>query len=140
MEVGFGTLLERGDGATPTEAFTAVAEVVNIDMPLAKDAIEGTHQQSPGRWRQFKPGLISGEITFEGNYLPGNATHDSATGLMADFRSHVIKNYRISFVSGEKWVLPSFLRDFNPSAPVDDKLGMAGTLQIAEEPTFEEAP
>jgi hypothetical protein len=136
MDHGYGTLLKRGDGAMP-EVFTPIAEVVNIDVPLSRDELDGTHHQSPNAWRQFKPGLKSGEVSFEGNYLPSDPTHDAATGLAKDFNDPLIHNYQIEWPTGEKWTCPAFLREFNPAAPVEDKLGMSGTFRIAGEPILE---
>jgi predicted secreted protein len=136
MDVAFGTLLQRGDGAVP-EAFTNIAELNNVDGPISRDEIDGTHHQSPGAWRQFKPGLKSMEITFEGNYLPSDPTHNAANGMLKDFNDGVVKNYRILWPNGVKWTAPAFLREFDPAAPVDDKIGMSGTFRVAGQPTLE---
>jgi predicted secreted protein len=137
MDVGFGTLLKRGDGGSP-ETFVAVAEVVSIDCPLSRDEIDGTHHQSTNGWREFKPGLKSMEISFEGNYLPDDPTHNAAAGLIKDFADPDLHNYRIEWpVAGVKWTASAFLREFDPAAPVEDKLGMSGTLRVSGEPTLE---
>jgi len=137
MDVAFGTLLQRGDGGNP-ENFTTVAELANIEPSLSKDEIEGTHHTSPGAWKQFKPGLKEGEIAFEGNYLPTDPTHNAALGLLADFNTGAIRNYKILFpVGGVEWIAPMFLREFNPAAPVEDKLGLSGTFRLAGQPTLE---
>jgi hypothetical protein len=50
----------------------------------------------------------------------------------------VIKNYRILWPGGAvKWTAPAFLREFDPAAPVDDKIGMSGTFRVAGQPTLE---
>jgi hypothetical protein len=139
MDVAFGTLLKRGDGATPTENFTTIAEIVNVEPSLSKDEIEGTHHASPGAWKQFKPGLKEGELAFEGNYLPSDPTHNAATGLLNDFNDGHVGNYQIAFSggSGVEWTFPAFIREFNPAAPVEGKLGLSGTFRIAGQPTLE---
>ena len=109
-----------------------------MDGPITRDEIDGTHHSSPGAWRQWKPGLKSMEITFEGNYLPTDPTHDAATGLLADFDAGSVKNYRIEWpIGGVTWTAPAFLRDFDPAAPVDDKIGMSGTFRVSGQPTLE---
>jgi predicted secreted protein len=138
MDKAFGTLLQRGDGATPAENFATVAELANVEPALSKDEIEGTHHQSPGGWKQFKPGLKEGEISFEGNYLPTDPTHNASLGLLKDFADGSIRNYRVLFpIGGIKWTAPAFLREFNPAAPVEGKLGLSGTFRLAGEPTLE---
>lgn len=138
MDVAFGTLLKRGNGDGPPETFTAVAEVVAVNPTLTKDEIDGTHHASPGGWRQWKPGLKSGEVAFEGNYLPSDPTHNAAAGVLKDFNDGTIKNYQISFPgSSVEWTFPAFPREFNPAAPVEGKLGLAGTFRISGQPTLE---
>lgn len=137
MEVAFGTLLKRGDGAVP-EVFTTIAELVNVEPSLTKDEIEGTHHTSPGTWKQFKPGLKEGEVSVEGNYLPTDPTHNRAAGLLKDFDDGTIRNYQIVFpIGGVDWIFPGFLREFNPAAPVEGKLGLSGTFRLAGQPTLE---
>jgi predicted secreted protein len=138
MDVAFGTLLQRGDGASPTENFATVAEITNVSVSVSRDEIDGSHHQSPGGWRQFKPSLKSAEIAFEANYLPDDPTHDAATGVLSDFDAGVIRNYRILWPETEKkWSAPVFLREFDAEAPVEDKLGLTGTFRVAGEITLE---
>ena len=133
MDVAFGTLLQRGNGATP-EDFTTVAELVNVNPSVSRDEIDGTHHQSPGAWRQFKPSLKSAEIAFEANYLANDPTQNASTGILSDFNNGVIRNYRILWPgTGKKWSAPCFLREFDAEAQVEDKLGLSGTFRVAGE-------
>lgn len=134
---GFGALLKRGDGAVP-ENFTTIAEISNLSAPISREEIDGTHHTSPGGWREFKPGLKQAEFSFEGNYLPADPSHNASVGLLADFNSGVTRNYRIEWPgTNVKWTAPAFLREFEPNAPVDDKLGMSGTFRVAGQMTLE---
>jgi len=139
METAFGTLLQRGDGATPTENFTTIAELSSVQAPISRSEIDGSHFQSPGAWMQFKPGMKSAEISFEGNWLPGNPTQNASTGMLADFNSGVIRNYRIVWRGEEVgvWEAPAFLREFEPGGSTDDKLAMSGTFRVAGEMDME---
>ena len=79
-ESSFGTLLQRGDGAAPTEAFTTIGEVLNIGGPsLAQEVVDVTSHSSPGAFRQKVGGLLdAGEISFDINFGPTEPTHREA--------------------------------------------------------------
>ncbi len=137
MDAAFGTLLKRGNGATP-EVFTTVAELTSVKCSVKRDELDGTHHQSPGAWRGFKPSLKSAEIAFEANYLANDPTQDASTGILSDFNNGTIRNYQIEWpVSGAKWTAPVFLREFDAEGPVEDKLGLSGTFRVCGEMTLE---
>lgn len=98
----FGTLLQRGDGVTPTEAFTTIAELTNIEVPAAEsDILDVTHHTSPGAYKEYVLGLKDGgEVTLEGNYVPTDATQRYSTGLLADNASGVLRHFRLIFSDG----------------------------------------
>lgn len=59
---GFGTLLKVGDGASPTEAFTAIAEVKSISGPsMSMETIDATHMESPSGYREILPSFRNGD-------------------------------------------------------------------------------
>ncbi len=95
----FGTLLQRGDGVTPTEGFTTVAELSNIEIPgVETDLVETSHHTSPGAYKEYVLGMRDGgEVTLEGNYFPKEATINAATGLLADNLSGVKRNWKLAF-------------------------------------------
>ena len=134
---GFGTLLQLGDGADP-EVFTTIAEVKDITGPgLEADTIEVTNHSSPGAWREYIAGLLdAGEVTFDVNYLPGDATHDATTGLQANLLARSVDSYRLTWPTADTVTFPAFVTGFETGAPVDDALSASVTLKVAGEPTF----
>jgi predicted secreted protein len=129
--IGYGTLLMRKG--------VAVAEVKDISGPnLTRTAIDVTHQQSPGRWTQMIKGLKTpGEVTFDINYLPSDASHNAATGILSDFAvDNVIDPWSIVFPDGTVWTFPAFVSEFTPNAPVNDVFTASVTLTIAGQPTL----
>ncbi len=119
---GFGTVLKRGDGATPTEAFTAIAELFDIDPPgLDSTRIEVTHHESPSAHKEFIMGLQEvEEFTIDISFLPNHATHNETAGLVADWKNKTKRNYQL--VQGPKtWTFEAFVANFKPSAPKDDR-------------------
>ncbi len=137
--LGKGFLVQRGDGGSP-ENFTTVAEVLDADGPgLSADSVEATHQESPNYWREFIPGLKDGgEISFDVNHDPDNATHDATTGIVADFNNRTVRNWRVAFPSpsSKTWTFPAFVTGFEPSNPVADRSTASVTLKVTGEPTL----
>lgn len=116
----FGTLLQRGDGVTPTEGFTTVSEITNIEAPAVEtDIIDLTHHTSPDAYKEYVLGLRdAGEVTLEGNYVPTDATIRASTGLLADNLSGVKRNWKLVFPDGlaaVKAALNSIMTDVNAS-------------------------
>ncbi len=134
-----GTLLKKGDGASP-EAFTTIAQVVNIGGPtLAQEPLDVTHHSSSSGWREFIGGLKDGgEISLEINFDPGNATHDETTGLQAELANGSSKNYRLEFpdTGATKITFAALVTAFEQSAPVDGKLSANVTLKVTGLPTW----
>jgi hypothetical protein len=98
----FGTLLQRGDGVTPIEGFTTVAELTNIELPAVESEIlELTHHTSPGGFKEWALGLKDGgEVAIEGNYVPKDATQRLSTGVLGDNVSGVKRNWKVLFPDG----------------------------------------
>ncbi len=135
-----GTLLKSGDGVTPTETFTTIAEVTNISGPaLSTDAIDTTSHDSPNNHREFIGGLKDGgEVTFDINYIPTNPTHDASTGLLADYVARTLRNFQLVFSdSGNTtWSFTAIVTGFEPGEPVDAQLTASVTLRITGAPTL----
>lgn len=136
----FGTLLKIGDGASPTESFTTIAEVTNIGGPsLSLDPIEITSHSSTGGWREFIGGLLDGgEVSLEINYDPVGATHDASTGLIYDMTNRTVRNFQLVFpdTGNTTWSLSALVTAFEPSEPIDDKLAASVTLKVSGQPTL----
>ncbi|MGE5553295.1 MAG: phage tail tube protein [Betaproteobacteria bacterium] len=134
----FGTLLKIGDGATPTENFTTIAEVTNISGPgFALETAEATSHSSPGGWREYIATLLdAGEVTFDINFLPTDPTHGYSTGLLRDMVNRTKRNFKLVFpdASNTTWTFAAFVTGFEPSEPIDDKLSASVTLKITGQP------
>lgn len=134
-----GTLLKMGDGGG-TEVFTTIAEVKNISGPsMSRDTFDLTTHSSTGSWREFGTGLKdAGEVSFDINYVPTNATHRLSTGVLGDFNSGVRRNYQLVFpnAGATTWSFSGFVTSFETSAPVDDLLGASITIKLTGAPTL----
>lgn len=88
---GSGTVLSRGDAASP-EVFTAIGDVISIAGPaISKDEIETTALDSTAK--EFIGALDDpGEITMELNWNPQDSEH---INLRADAEGSTVRNYRV---------------------------------------------
>lgn len=135
----FGTLLKIGDGGSP-ENFTTIAEVKDISLShFARDMIDVTTHSSTEGWREFMAGLKSGgEVTFEINFLPTDATHSYAAGLLHDWEGGTLRNFKIVLTDAGNttWTFAAIVSDFVPKAPVSGALTAAVTLKLSGKPTL----
>ena len=91
-----GTLFKVGDGGTP-ENFATVAEAKSISGPtFDSTVIDVTSQDSASHVKEKIQGLLdSGDVTFECNWIPSNATQSSTTGLMYLHQNRIQRNMRL---------------------------------------------
>lgn len=125
-QIGYGATFAIGNGATPTEAFTALAEVIDITPPSDNiDVIEITHLSSPNRTKEFITGLNDpGECALTVNFLPGEADDDAIQALRGLTSP---KNFQITFpaISGNpavKWTFAGYLTGYEPTVPINDRM------------------
>lgn len=129
----FGTLLQMGDGGGP-EVFSTVGQVLDIDGPeFSTDTEETTNQSSPGGREEYIATLKrSGEVTFDINLDPDDATHNQSTGLMAAYEARTRKNFRMLLPTSpaRRWDFAGFITGFGMSAPVAGVLRASVTIKI----------
>jgi hypothetical protein len=135
----YGTLLKRGDGASP-ETFTTLAGVTNINPPqLTSDALDVTDHSSGG-YKKFIQGLKDGgEVSVDINYDPAETTQKaSGSGLLADWQAGTVRNWKISFPVSPTvdWTFAAFVKDFKAKANVTDKLQATVTFKVSGQPTL----
>ena len=134
----FGTLFKRGDGATPTEAFTTIANVTNIGGPdRSRETIDVTAHDSPGGWMEFLGGLKDGgEVSLDINYDPAEVSHD----LDDDFDDADPRNYQIVILPGTDdeytWSISGIMTALGDEFPYDDKMARSMTIKVSGKPTL----
>ena len=135
----FGTLLKLGDGGG-SEAFATIAEVKNIKGPKLKmDTIEVTSHSSTSAFREYIAGLLDGgEVTFDMNWLPANATQSYSAGVLKDMYNRTKRNFQLVFPSASPttWTFAAFVTGFEPDAAVDGALTASLTLKLTGVPTL----
>jgi hypothetical protein len=129
-----GTLVKLGDGAEP-EVFTTVAEVKDITLPdLGNEREDVTVQTTTGRHRVYKTMLQKdATVEFEVNFVPGDATHDSTTGLVALANSGDEANYQVVMPDEDQttWTFAAVVDTFQPSGPVAGILTASVVLAVS---------
>lgn len=136
----YGTLLKMGDGIVPpatTEVFTTIAEVKDIDGPgFEASTNEATNHSSSGATREWLAGMLdAGEVSFDLNFLPGNATQNATTGLLSLYFARKVRNFQLVWPNGQ-CNFKALVTGVEPSAPVDDVLTASVTLKVTGLPTF----
>lgn len=92
---GPGFLLQHS--AHSAGVFTTIAEVMDIKGPeQTADQVEVTNQSSPNFYKEWLTTLLDGgSVTFTCNWIPGDGTQDSATGLLSYLQGRGIQDFKI---------------------------------------------
>lgn len=135
-----GVLLGMGaaGGGGP---YTTIAEVVDISGP----SIEQATHEAPSQditWMKKVAGLVTaGQLTFDVNFIPKDATHDDATGLLSLLGLQTVTGWQLTFNdagtgTASKWEFDAYMVGFDHDIPVDGILKSSVTLEINGQPTF----
>src|SRR5260370_33541806 len=94
---GRSTLLQYQNGSASPAVWVTISEIKKMSFTGAKlDLADVTNVQS-GTYREFLPTLLdAGEISFEGNMIPGDATQDV---LNTAFTNAIKTNFQVLFPS-----------------------------------------
>jgi|ERR1700675_176486 len=115
-----------------------VIEIIKIGGPTMKrDMKEVSNMGSPLEYKEFVAGLADGgSVTFEGNYIPKEATLSQQT-VRTDFENGTLSTWAINLagpVGNGIWAFTAFVEDLSPAYPVDDRVTFTGTLKISGKP------
>lgn len=126
---GFGTLFQRGDGATPTEAFTTVAEIKNIRGPEEiLETVDATHMESPQGFRERVTTLLdAGQIVLAMQFVPGDTSQNN---IRNDQRNKVRRNFRIVFPGASlRFEGQGYVTNIGNEYPLDNVMTRDTTIQ-----------
>ena len=134
----YGVLLKIGNGAT-SETFTTIAEVRDIEGPeLELEAKEVTSHDSGG-WREYIGTLLTGgEVSFELNFIPTNATQSYTSGLIEDMVGRTRRNFQLLFSDSgtTTWAFTALVTWRRSSSASTTELLAEVTLQVTGQPTL----
>lgn len=134
----FGTQFRRGNGATPTELFTTIANVQTISGPnRTRETIDVTAHDSVDAYMEFLGGLKDGgEVALEINYDPTETTHD----LDGDFMDVDPRNYQVVIlpdtIDEYTWDFAGVLTELGDEFPYDDKMSRSLTVKVTGKPVL----
>lgn len=137
---GNGAYTPATGTATPTETFTAIAELTGITASWLLDTVDVSALDGTG-WREMVPTLLSlNNVQATLNWDPDNATHDETTGFVADLLGKAARNFLLVAADTALTAmhLPAKVVGFEPTAPVDGALGGTLTLQVTGQPIISE--
>lgn len=138
---GLGTQLQRGDGQSPVENFSTIAEVRSINgLSPASDILDVTNHESQGGVREFKCGLIDpGELTFDLAFQPGEPSHGIKAGLQKAQMERSLDNYHLVFPPGIgfTWLFTALVTGVPLAFPIDEVITSSVTLKVSGLPDFE---
>lgn len=132
-QIGYGSkFLMQATAAATT--LTKLAEVTAVSLPNEQIAeVEVTHYESPGRTREYIPGLTdAGELTIGINWIAGSATDKMIVAAKADGK---VRTMRVvvpdSTANGQMFTFPGFVRGYERDAPIDDRMTAQITIRVA---------
>ncbi|HXM32296.1 MAG TPA: phage tail tube protein [Chthoniobacterales bacterium] len=105
---------------------------------MKADMKEVSNMMSPSTYKEFIAGLREGgDITFEGNYIPKEATL-SQQNARTDFEGGVLSNWCIALPAAGTgiWMFSGYVTALTPAYPVDDRITVTGTIRITGKPVL----
>ncbi|MBL3580648.1 phage tail tube protein [Rhodovulum visakhapatnamense] len=117
------------DGEDPG-TFEELAEVNEVTPPNQQaDDIDVTHQKSPNKTREYIAGMIEpGEMTLSLNWIPGGSTDMTIQALKV---SGARRQMRITWPNGITWTFTGYIKGFEPSSQLGDKMTGTVTIKVA---------
>lgn len=111
-------------------SFTDIAELRDLTPPsMMRNIIDMTthNEQDDARVVGIRR---SGDLTFDCNFVPTNATHDELTGFQQAWFDGERKVFEVVYPDGSGQRFSGFFANIEPSAPVDDRLSAQVTIAV----------
>jgi hypothetical protein len=119
---------------------TLIAEVRSINgLTLDVKSVDVTTHSSSVPWTEAAATLLTaGNLTFEINYIPTEATHNNSTGLLNFLTNRTTKTWTITFPdqAATTWSFQGFIQKFDMQAPVDNVLTAKIDIKATGQPTL----
>lgn len=125
-----GTLLKMGDGGSPSEVFTTIAEVKDISGPSIEVGTEEVTSHDSNGWREYIATLKDGgEVSFDINFFE-DTTQGFVGGIYGAMDDMEAVNFEIHLKSGGVGSFAAIITGFELDNPVEGVEGSSITLQI----------
>lgn len=138
-----GTLIARGDGASP-EVFVTIPGCTGSPVPQPKlDIVDVTSHDTTGGWDDVIPSIKHGQtVDITMNMIQGNATQAL---LFADFEARAVSNYKVTLpvpsggTTGAVFAFAAYVTEMTPTTDVTKQLTWKSILTVAGAVTFTDA-
>jgi len=119
------------------DSFASISEVKDISGPAySLDTIDVTSHSSPDGWEELIPAFKrNGEVSFDLNYTPSDATHDIETGLFSVLDAREVRSFQLIWPDDYGVQFDAMVTGFEPSSPVGDARTASITLKVSGPPT-----
>jgi len=124
--LGYNSFFAIDDGLG---TFDTIAEIFEISPPNQQTSdVDVTHMASPNKTREFIQGMVDpGEMSIGINWVPGDATDVILQALKT---SGAVRSMKITWPNLVTWTFSGFIKGFEPSAPIDDKMTATITVRV----------
>ena len=129
--IGYGAKVSFKIGAGVA---TFLAEVTSVGLPNPQISdVDATHFESPGRAREYIPGLIeNGEIPIGINFDAGSVTDALINDAMAETAPITVAiTVPTSTGVDETFTFPGIVKGYEKSIPIDDRQTATVTIRVA---------
>lgn len=123
-----GTLLKRGDGGTPTEVFTAIGEITDINGPNGSASVVVVSDLNSVAVEKRMGLPDEGQFTLTLNFLPQDTQH---AALRTDRNSRVLRNFEFVFTDTTVWTFSAYVTGLSISNSVDGTTTGSITLEVS---------
>ncbi len=138
-KLGYGSLLKRGNGASP-QVFDTIAEVTGLSEFGSEAAlVDVTNFDSAGGAREYINGLKDGvEISVTANFRPNATTQGASAGLIYDHVNNVTRDFKLVLTSAlGSYNFSALVRSWKASVPVDGVIAATFALKITGQITWQ---
>lgn len=130
--IGHGTLLQVGDGATPTENFTTIARLTEVgEFGGDADDIEITSHDAAEAVREYVRGLAEpGEVSFTGIWI----AHATQFNAYAEVYSGLGPNENYKIILPNSMGVATFsgyFKAFRLNPQMEDRIEFSGAIKIS---------
>ena len=134
---GMGTAFKIGDGASPTESFTAISGLKSSGIPgLSADVADTTTLARTSNYEEaLSTVLRTGDLTLSLSWDPDDAQHQ---GFLTNYASGAAKSYQIVFTDSTPttFQFSSIVTGVSISIETGSEVTAEVTLKNTREPNF----
>lgn len=118
------------ENAPGSGVFVELAEVYEVTPPDSQvDQVDATHYQSPGRAREFIPGLTDpGTVSVSMNYIANSVSDQRIEGLRV---AGTVLAMRITFPNGVRATFSASVQSYTKAVPLDDRMTATVEMKVA---------